>query len=155
MNKPFVDYKKLEIYHLSQQFVLDIYALVKNFPDCESNNLVSQITRAATSIPLNIAEGSAAGSYKIFLNYVIFAYRSANEVEAALETSKGLTYFDEPAYSVILEKLNKLIRKIYRYMEYLDKNAGERKWDKSYYYRQQKTYVDQDMKKREEMAKLP
>ena len=158
MNKPFIDYKKLEIYQQAQQFVLDIYELVKNFPKYEDNNLTSQLRRAATCVPLNIAEGSAAGSYRIFLNYLIFGYRSTKEIAATLELCKRLGYLTEDKYTELIIKLNTLIGKLYNYINYLDKNAGERKWDKSYYYRQQKYYADNNQttqtNQREEMKRL-
>ncbi len=142
MQKVIIDHKRLEIYQLSQQFVLEIYNLVEKFPHNEENNLTSQLCRAATSIPLNIAEGASAGSYRIFLNYLFFAYRSARELESALELCKMLKYIDETKHAEIFEKLDKMTRKIYRYTEYIDEKAGESKRSKTYFYRQQKYYAD-------------
>ena len=67
-----IDYKKLEIWRLAYDFVLDIYRAVEKFPKYEENNITSQLRRAATCLPLNIAEGSGERSYRIFLNYLIF-----------------------------------------------------------------------------------
>ncbi len=50
------NYKELEIYHLSQDLVLKIYDLCKVLPNSEDNNLISQLRRAVTCLPLNIAE---------------------------------------------------------------------------------------------------
>ena len=52
------DYKKIDIYHLSYTFVLDLYKITKGFPANEQNNITSQIRRAAVSIPLNIVMSS-------------------------------------------------------------------------------------------------
>ncbi|MBD3362057.1 four helix bundle protein [Candidatus Woesearchaeota archaeon] len=148
------NYNSLEIYHLAHQFVLDTYDLIKDFPEYESNNLASQFRRAATCLPLNIAEGSGANSNKIFLNFLIFCYRSCLETQACLKLSLDLKYISTEKYREHFEKLDKFVRKLYRYMEYLEKSIGNRKYDKSYYYRQQKYYADSDVKKRESMRKL-
>src|SRR3989344_6057040 len=110
----FVDYKKLNIYHDAHSFVLDTYELVKSFPSFEDNNLTSQLRRAATCLLLNIAEGSGARSNKIFLNYCIFCYRSCLETQAALALARDLNYITEQQYTIHFEKLNCLIRKLYR-----------------------------------------
>lgn len=148
------NFKNLEIYHLAHQFVLDIYELVKEFPKYEDNNLTSQLRRAATCLPLNIAEGSGANSDKIFLNFLIFCYRSSLEVEACLQLCKDLEYIDDKRFKIYFEKLDRFIRKLYRYMQYLEGKTGNRKNDRSHFYRQNKYYVDSGVKKRESMRSL-
>lgn len=122
-----VDYHKLEIYHMAHEIVLDTYKLLAFFPENESNNLASQLRRAVTCLPLNIAEGSGARSYKIFLNFCIFCYRSCREVEAILELSKDLKYLSHEQYEIHLSKLQLFMRKLYHYMEFLDRKIEERK----------------------------
>ena len=122
-----VDYHKLEIYHIAHEIVLDTYKLLAFFPEHESNNLSSQLRRAVTCLPLNIAEGSGARSYKIFLNFCIFCYRSCCEVQAILELAKDLKYLSQEQYDVHSGKMNLFMRKLYRYMEFLDGKIEERK----------------------------
>ncbi|MBI4016475.1 MAG: four helix bundle protein [Candidatus Aenigmarchaeota archaeon] len=148
------DYKSLEIYSLAHDFVLHVYKLCSSFPEMESNNLTSQLRRAATCLPLNIAEGSGAGSFRIFLNYCIFCYRSCLETEAALRLCKDLSYITEMQHKETLEKLDKFIRKLYNYMRYLEEKAGNRKWDRSAFYRQNSQQVCEDAAKREQMKSL-
>ena len=149
-----VDYKKLEIYHLAHNFVLVIYELCKTFPKYEDNNLTSQLRRAATCLPLNIAEGSGARSNKIFLNYLIFCYRSCNETEAALKLAIDLKYITKEEYEKINEDLDKFFRKLYRYMEYIESQCNDRKRDKSYFYKYNKYHIDKENKNRENMNRL-
>lgn len=148
------NFRELEIYQLAHQFVLDIYVLVKDFPQYEDNNLTSQLRRAATCLPLNIAEGSGANSNRIFLNYLVFCYRSCLETEACLRLCKDLKYVDEQNFGMYFEKLDKFVRKLYRYMQYLEGQTGPRKTDRSYFYKQNKYYFDDDIKKRENMGRL-
>jgi len=132
-----VNYRNLEIYKLAHQFVLDTYVLLENFPEFEGNNLASQLRRAATCLPLNIAEGSGAKSNKIFLNYLIFCYRSCLETEAALKLAFDLKYINKRIYEAHFEKLDHFIRKLYRFMQYLESQTGTRKKDKSFWYKKE------------------
>jgi len=143
-----VDFHKLEIYELAKELVFSTYDLLENYPDYESNNLVSQLRRAVTCLPLNIAEGSGANSYKIFLNYLIFCYRSCLECEAALELSLELNYINKQQHSQLFGRLDKFIRKLWRYMDYIESKTGNRKQDKSYYYGHQKYRMDNSMRER-------
>ncbi len=152
-----VDYHKLDIYHLAHAFVLDTYKLLDFFPECENNNLVSQLRRAVTCLPLNIAEGSGARSYKIFLNFCIFCYRSSCEVQAILNLAKDLKYLSGEQYKAHSAKLDLFMRKLYRYMQFLDRRIEERKsaWCN---YEQWKMKKDMDKRihpetKRENMGK--
>jgi len=150
----FIDYKKLDIYYLAHDFVLSIYELVKLFPNYEDNNLISQLRRAATCLPLNIAEGSGARSNKIFLNYLIFCYRSCLECEAALKLAKDLNYVSVEQHKIYHERLDLFIRKLYRYMQYLESKIGDRKEDKTMWYRHEQWKMKQDLDKRENVGKL-
>lgn len=147
-----IDYKKLDIWKLAYDFVLDIYGTVDTFPKYEENNITSQLRRAATCLPLNIAEGSGARSYRIFLNYLIFAYRSVRETETLLLLSKDLKYIDEPTYSKLWCSLDLFTRKLVAYMNYLEGDVikTNRKRDLSNFYRQNKFAI----KQREEIGRL-
>ncbi len=52
-------FESLEVWQLALAYINQIYALAERLPRSEEYNLKSQITRAATSIALNVAEGSA------------------------------------------------------------------------------------------------
>lgn len=55
-------FEKLEVYQLALDYLDLTYALADSLPRSEEYNLRSQIIRAATSIVLNIAEGSTSQS---------------------------------------------------------------------------------------------
>ncbi len=55
-------FEKLEVWQLAMEYVDQIYAIADQLPASEVYNLRSQITRAATSVALNVAEGSTSQS---------------------------------------------------------------------------------------------
>lgn len=70
--------------------VLAVYRLTDGFPPDERYALRSQVRRAATSIPLNLAEGSGRGSDKDFARFVRIAIGSATELEYGLKLCRDL-----------------------------------------------------------------
>ncbi len=63
---------QLDVFHFSQELVLECYRLSKLFPENEKFGMVSQIRRAALSVHLNIAEGCSRKSVadrKRFMKY--------------------------------------------------------------------------------------
>jgi four helix bundle protein len=75
-------FQKLEIYQLALQYIALIYDLADKLPASENFNLKSQITRAATSIALNIAEGSTSQSDPEQFRFLGIALRSLVETVA-------------------------------------------------------------------------
>lgn len=66
------------------EIVKDTYLVSSQLPDNEKSGLRSQITRAAVSVPSNIAEGSAKASEKEFKMYLEIAMGSLFELETQL-----------------------------------------------------------------------
>jgi len=78
------DFKKLNVWQKSVELVASIYKMSKEFPVEEKYGLTSQITRAAVSIPSNIAEGSSRYSEKDYRRFLEIALGSAFELETQL-----------------------------------------------------------------------
>ena len=53
------NYKDLKVWEKSHLFTLEVYKISKSFPKEETYSLTNQLRRAASSIPANIALGSA------------------------------------------------------------------------------------------------
>ena len=84
------DEKKLKVQQRALDYVEEVYRFSLMLPDSEKYNLISQIRRAATSIPLNISEGAASNSKKEFKQFLSIAYRSAKEVLTCFELIERL-----------------------------------------------------------------
>ena len=67
--------------------------------------LRSQVTRAAVSIPSNIAERSAKKSPKEYKHYLETALGSAFELETHLLMVKGQSWFPEEIINALLDKV--------------------------------------------------
>ncbi|MFT9495705.1 four helix bundle protein [Anaerosolibacter sp.] len=110
------NYNELEVWKKSHKAVLDIYRTTNSFPMDEKFGIVSQLRRAAVSIPTNIAEGSGRIHIKEYIQFIAIARGSAMEVEYLIKVSKDLNYITEEqfsnlteAYVSIIQMLNALI----------------------------------------------
>ena len=100
------DYRQLNVWSKSHVLVKDLYLATSKFPRDEMFGMTSQIRRAATSIPTNIAEGCGRGSDADFRRFMQIAFGSANEIEYLIFLSYELKYIQEPDF---LEYNNKII----------------------------------------------
>lgn len=88
-----VGYKKLIVWRKTDELAFKIYEITKNFPKEEIYGIISQIRRAALSIPVNIAEGHARQNRNEFRQFANIALGSLGEVRYLLEFSFKLGYF--------------------------------------------------------------
>lgn len=75
-------FEQLDIWKLALEYIDLIYTLAESLPQSENYNLKSQIVRAATSIALNIAEGSQGQSDAEQARFLGIAIRSLVETVA-------------------------------------------------------------------------
>lgn len=78
------DFKKLMIWQKGMAIVDHIYDLTPLLPSEEKYGIRSQLTRAAVSVPANIAEGSAKSSEKDYKRILEISLGSAFELETLL-----------------------------------------------------------------------
>jgi four helix bundle protein len=83
-------HKDLDVWKLGIDLVEQVYKLTATFPKEELYGLVSQIRRAAVSIPANIAEGAARQSQKEYVQFLYIGLSSLSELETHLEIAKRL-----------------------------------------------------------------
>lgn len=71
-----------------------VYEVTKRFPDEERYGLVSQMRRAAVSIPSNIAEGKCRGSDRELRKFLRIAFGSGAELETQFELARRLRFLE-------------------------------------------------------------
>ena len=101
-------FRKLLIWQKSMVFITKIYATTGNFPRTEQFGLIDQIRRAASSIALNIAEGSGSSSNQEFTRFLFIARRSAYEVISGLEIAINLHYGNERELVVLIKSAEEI-----------------------------------------------
>jgi len=99
------------------ELVKTIYLLTDSLPDSEKFGLMSQMRRAAVSVPSNIAEGAARRSTKEFVQSLYVARGSLAEIETQLTICRELGYVKDTvpvdrALSEVFSILGGLIRSL-------------------------------------------
>ena len=102
------------------ELVKEIYRVTREFPKEEIYGLVSQMRRAAVSIPSNISEGAARGGDREFIQFLIIARGSLSELETQLLISNDLGYLTPhsslltpyPSVSDIQERIDRIFSMI-------------------------------------------
>jgi len=106
------DYHTLEVWARGHQLTLAIYGATKSFPKEEMFGLTSQMRRAASSIPANIAEGCGRDSDAELKRFLDIAHGSASELAYFALLSKELGYLDAEKFPVISDELSQIKRMI-------------------------------------------
>ena len=115
------DYHQLDIWNRAMDYIVSVYELAAILPMEEKYNLASQLRRAATSAPLNIAEGCGAASNTEFSRFLGYAYRSLKEVITAVELCQRLYPSLPPDRTQpLIEEGNQISKMTYALMQKVD-----------------------------------
>ncbi len=106
------NFRNLGIWKDSITLVKAVYLFLNDFPKTETYGLVSQMSRAAVSIPSNIAEGSARNTEKDFKKFLEIAMGSAFELETQIMISVDLGLGNKIKAEQLLNDLDVLERQI-------------------------------------------
>ena len=85
-------YRDLLVWKAAMELAKIVYAVSAQFPAKETYGITSQLQRAATSVPANIAEGHAQTPTKEFLHHLSIARGSLAELETLLTLAEQLGY---------------------------------------------------------------
>ena len=114
------NFKQLQIWVKSMELVKEIYLLTDSFPKLEKFGLISQMQRAAVSVPANIAEGSAKSNNKDFARFLEISTGSLFELETLLLLATNLNYIDSVVSENIQIKISELEKMIYGFKQKLN-----------------------------------
>jgi four helix bundle protein len=122
-------FEKLDVWQLSLEYSDLVYGLAEKLPEKEKYNLSSQITRAATSISLNIAEGSTGQSNLEQNRFLGLALRSLIETVACQRLITRRKYVTDNEYLNRVDlKAQELAKRIHAFRRALtgsDRNIKE------------------------------
>lgn len=85
-------HRELLVWQELVELAIVIYRLTESFPKSEIYGLTSQLRRAATAIPANIAEGAARTGTNELLHFLSFANGSLSELDTHVEIAHRLGY---------------------------------------------------------------
>lgn len=91
-------FRKLDVYQNAKSLTRLIYSYLKKYPVEERFALCSQLRRAVSSIPINIAEGFGRVSSKEKARFLEIAYGSLTEVVCELEISLEENYISNDEF---------------------------------------------------------
>ncbi len=112
--------EELDVFKLSHSLALEIFELTKSFPDEEKFGLISQMRRAAYSVPTNLMEGGHRLSKREYRQFVGIAKGSTGEMKYQLLLVKDLKYISQDKYTELLpqyERVSQMLTKLAKSLE--------------------------------------
>lgn len=113
-------YKDLHVWQDAMTLAVHCYRLTKNFPKSELFGLTSQIRRAATSIPANIAEGHGRENTGSFVQFLRISQGSLKELETHLLLSVRIELAKPADVDALIERcesIGKRLRSLIRTLQ--------------------------------------
>lgn len=119
------DYRDLNVWKDSMDLATDIYTLTRAFPRDEMFGLTSQMRRAATSIPANIAEGFGRAQRKVFVQFLRIAQGSLKELETHTVLAARVDLLAEEQALGLAARYEKLGKMLVSLIRSLERGKGE------------------------------
>ena len=105
-------FQKFPVYKNIKEYIKNIYSLSSGFPREEQFGLTNQLRRAATSIALNVAEGSDRGSDNEFKRFIYMAIGSLNETIAILDISLENGFINRKNYDIMFSQAENIVKQL-------------------------------------------
>lgn len=109
------NFRDLKVWQTGKNLTIEIYRLTALFPIEEKYGLVSQMRRAAVSVPSNIAEGFNRLHDKDYRRFLLMALGSCAELETQLEIGVELEFIAASEKSRVLDIVDhesRMLRKL-------------------------------------------
>ena len=104
------DFKELVIWQRSMQLAAEVYRISKLLPREETYGLVSQLRRAAVSVPSNIAEGYGREATAEYIRFLKIARGSLYEIETQLYLCKTFQFLTQDELALCLNHIEEVGR---------------------------------------------
>jgi four helix bundle protein len=113
-------FTELKVWQRGHALVLGVYRLTRGFPAAERYGLLSQLRRAALSVPTNIAEGSKRVGQQDYARFLNIAEGSLAETEYLLMVSRDLGYITSQQATAVFHDLAELARMLHALRQKVD-----------------------------------
>jgi four helix bundle protein len=100
-------YRDLDVWNVAMELAVEAYGLATQLPSLQRYEMSSQIRRAATSVPANVAEGHASGQTGVFLRHVRIALGSLGELDTHFELGQRLRLLQQEKVVAIQERIGR------------------------------------------------
>ena len=114
------DFRNLKVWQKAHEVALSIYKTTLSFPKQETYGLVSQLRRATSSIPANIAERCGCAGNREFARFLKIALRSSSETEYHLLLAWDLGYLDAKNYETLNDQVTEIKRMLTGFIQKLN-----------------------------------
>ena len=119
----YTTYKDLEIYQSAHALGVSLHHFSLSLPKFELYETGSQLRRSSNSVSANIVEGFVRRRYKAeFIRFLVFAHASCNETIEWVEYVRDCHPNLKKSTKDILDKLDKLGRKINRFIQAVERS---------------------------------
>ena len=106
------------VWQNSVDLVTEIYSITKAFPKEEMYGIVSQLRRAAASVPANISEGAVRNSEKEYVRFLYISQGSLAELDTFILISKNLGYVNEEKCDELINRMEEIKKMLYGLINY-------------------------------------
>ena len=103
-------YRQAVVWQKAMGIAREVYGLTPRLPDIEQYGMRSQITRAAVSIPANVAEGWSRETRKDKAHFFTIAQGSLAETETLLTLCEDFGWFQREQTTSLRELLDEVSR---------------------------------------------
>ncbi|OHB60360.1 MAG: four helix bundle protein [Planctomycetes bacterium RBG_13_46_10] len=106
------NFRDIKVWHKAHCLAIKIYKVTDSFPREETYGLISQIRRAAASVPTNIAEGCGRNTDTELARFMEIASCSASELDYLILLANNIGLLDDSSYkesSVELVEIRKML----------------------------------------------
>jgi len=113
------DFRKLHVWQKALALSLNVDRVCKKIRGAQYASLRSQLFRAATSIPANIAEGRRQESEKEFARFLRYALNSSSELESHLIFAYGSEVIPEKDFRSLVSQTIRVRKMLYALLKCL------------------------------------
>jgi len=114
------NFKELKVWKAGIEVSKTTFQLCRAFPSEEKYGLISQMVRAAISIPSNIAEGCGRKSNKELHHFLNIALGSSFELETQFIIAKEFGYINQETLDATCIQITEIQKMIYGFQKSLN-----------------------------------